>query len=119
MSGFWEVIRGLNGTVELNRLSLFLGALGYIGGTLVFQAWALRDDPSSFDVTAFCLAFGGGFAGLGLGGAGAIAIKDRGVATSKVIAETGSKPATPPAPAPAVQPELATTGEDDRPDYAR
>lgn len=118
MSGWTEIIRGLNGTVELNRLSLFLGALGYIFGTLGFQAWAMGRG-AEFDVTAFCLAFGGGFAGLGLGGAGAIAIKDRGVATSKVIAETGSKPATPPAPAPHPQPGLDEGEVDERPSYAR
>lgn len=116
MSGWTEIIRGLNGTIELNRLSLFLAALGYVFGTLGFQAWAMSGG-ADFDVTAFCLAFGGGFAALIGGGAGAVAIKDRGVATSKVIAETGSKPATPPAPAPQPQPDL--TESDARPDYAR
>ena len=118
MSGILNVVRGLNGTVELNRLSLFLAALGYIFGTLIFQWRAISDDPGAFDVTAFCLAFGGGFAALIGGGAGAVALKDRQVATSKVIAETGSKPATPPAPAPVPQPELAAAS-DELPDYAK
>ncbi|MGH8518882.1 MAG: hypothetical protein ACREUE_15630 [Panacagrimonas sp.] len=119
MNGFFNVIRGLNGTVELNRLSLFLAALGYVFGTLAFQAWSMSKG-SEFDVTAFCLAFGGGFAALIGGGAGAVAIKDRNVASAKVIAETGSKPATPPAPAPQPQPELSGTDEtDERPSYAR
>lgn len=113
--GFSEVLRGINGTVELNRLSLFMGALGYVLGTIAFQAWAMRNGQD-FDVTAFCLAFGGGFAGLGLGGAGAIAIKDRNVASAKVIEATGSKPSTPRAPA---QPELAETASDELPEYAR
>ena len=116
MSGFSEILRGINGTVELNRLSLFLAALGYVFGTLGFQGWSIWNG-SEFDVTAFCLSFGGGFAALIGGGAGGIALKDRQVATAKVIEATGSKPATPPAPAPTPQPELAndTTG---MPDYA-
>lgn len=117
MTGILNVVRGLNGTVELNRLSLFLAALGYVGGTLVFQAWAMHDGQD-FDVTAFCLAFGGGFAALIGGGAGAVAIKDRNVASAKVIEATGSKPATPPAPPPVAQPELVEAA-DERPDYAR
>lgn len=120
MSGWTEIVRGLNGSVELNRLSLFLAALGYIFGTLGFQGWALWDNPGDFDVTAFCLAFGGGFAALIGGGAGAVAIKDRNVASAKVIEATGSKPATPPAPPPHPHPDLVeASAEDDRPDYAR
>ncbi len=117
MTGLLNVVRGLNGTVELNRLSLFLAALGYVGGTLAFQAWALSRGQD-FDVTAFCLAFGGGFAALIGGGAGAVAIKDRNVAASKVIEATGSKPATPPNAAPTPQPELTGQAEE-LPEYAR
>lgn len=107
MKGFSEILRGINGAPELNRLSLFLAVIGYVVGTLAFQGWALSDNPSAFDVTAFCLAFGGGFAALIGGGAGAVAIKDRNVAASKVIEETGSKPATPPNPAPKIQQDMA------------
>lgn len=125
MTGFSEILRGINGTIELNRLSLFLAVVGYVLGTLAFQGWALWDDASRFDVTAFCLSFGGGFAALIGGGAGAVAIKDRNVAASKVIEETGSKPATPPNPAPKLQQGMAdaNSGEapaiDERPAYAR
>lgn len=121
MAGFSEVLRGIGGTIELSRLSVFLGATGFVVGTLAFQAWAMARGQE-FDVTAFCLAFGPGFAALIGGGAGAIAIKDRNVASAKVIAETGSKPATPPAPAPTPQPELAGAAEasaDELPDYAK
>lgn len=111
MKGFSEIIRGINGSIELNRLSLFLAALGYIGGTLVFQGYQVFNGDG-FDVTAFCLAFGGGFAALIGGGAGAVAIKDRNVASAKVIEATGSKPADPPAPAPKPQPELADAADD-------
>lgn len=117
MRGITEILRGINGTVELNRLSLFLAMIGYVLGTLVFQAWAMRDGQD-FDVTAFCLAFGGGFAALIGGGAGAVAIKDRNVASSKVIEATGSKPAVPPAPAPDAKPGLVEA-EPEMPDYAR
>lgn len=114
MKGFSEIIRGINGSIELSRLSLFLAVVGYVGGTLVFQGYTLWHG-AEFDVTAFCLAFGGGFAALIGGGAGAVAVKDRNVAAAKVIEATGSKPATPPAPAPEPQPAL----DDDLPDYAR
>ena len=114
MKGFSEIIRGINGSIELTRLSLFLAALGYIAGTLGFQGWSMWGG-AEFDVTAFCLSFGGGFAALIGGGAGAVAVKDRNVAASKVIETTGSTPATPPAPAPEPQPGL----DDDLPDYAR
>lgn len=119
MSGFTEIIRGINGTVELGRLSLFLAVVGYVGGTLVFQGYMTFND-GGFDVTAFCLAFGGGFAALIGGGAGAIAVKDRNVASSQVITATGSKPATPPAPAPEAKPEIAEAASgDELPEYAR
>lgn len=119
MKGFSEILRGINGTIELNRLSLFLAAVGYIFGSLAFQGWSIWNG-AEFDVTAFCLSFGGGFAALIGGGAGAVAIKDRNVAASKVIEETGSKPATPPNPAPKLQQDMADANSGEAlPDYAR
>lgn len=117
MKGFSEILRGINGTIELNRLSLFLAAVGYIFGSLAFQGWSIWNG-AEFDVTAFCLSFGGGFAALIGGGAGAVALKDRNVASAKVIEATGSKPATPPNPAPQPNPELVEA-EQGMPDYAR
>ena len=120
MSGISEIIRGINGSPELNRVvGAFLG-LCYGAGAIGFTIWNMREGRE-FDVVAWCAAFSGGAAVIVGGTAGAIAIKDRGVATSKVIEATGSKPATPPNPAPEAKPEIAaaTGGEAEvLPDYA-
>lgn len=112
MKGFTQILRGVNGALELNRVNLFLGAFGFVFGSLVFQAWAIwRGD--TFSIEAWCLAFGTGFAALGLGGAGAVAIKDRNVASAQIIAQTGAVPAAPPAgpPVPTVPPGAQPEGE--------
>lgn len=108
MKGFSQILRGINGALEINRVNLFLGAWGFVFGALIFQGWAMwRGDE--FSIEAFCLAFGTGFAALGLGGSGAVAIKDRNVASARITAETGAVPAPPPAgpraPHPGAQPE--------------
>lgn len=109
MKGFTEFLRGANGGVEVNRLTGFLGGLGLIGYTGYDVIWL----ANGFEP----LSFSAGVAAIVTGTGGAVAIKDRNVATSKVIEATGSKPAKPPAPAPRVQPLL--DAPDDRPDYAR
>lgn len=103
MKGFSQILRGINGALELNRVNLFMGAAGFVFGSLVFQGWAMwRGDE--FSIEAFCLAFGTGFAALGLGGAGAVAIKDRNVASATIISQTGAVPAPPPAGPPVPTP---------------
>lgn len=114
---FTEFLRGANGGIEVNRLVGGAGGAVYIVSAPAFQAWELYQG-SGFDVTAFCLAYGGGLATLVGGTAAGVAIKDRNVATSKVIEATGSKPSKPPAPAPKVQPAL-DDDDDKRPSYAR
>lgn len=114
MTNWTEFLRGHNGGIEINRLVGFVGGLAYIGSAIGFQ-WAHLE---SFDVTAYCLAFSAGLAGIVGGTAGAVALKDRQVASATVIAATGSKPANPPAPAPKVQHDLEEA-EDERPDYAK
>ena len=94
IKGFSEILRGAGGGFELNRFNLLLGGVSYCLGTLSFQGWSMYQGHD-FDVTAFCLAFGGGFAALGVGGAGAVAIKDRNVASSKIIEQTGHVPTAP------------------------
>lgn len=105
MPKWTEVLRGTNGGVEINRLVSFFGGFAYIIGGIGFQWWDMSKG-NDFDVTAFCLAFSGGIAAIVTGTGAGVALKDRNVAHSKVVSETGSRPADPPAPAPKVQPEL-------------
>lgn len=118
MSGFSEILRGINGSVELNRVVGAFGGLIYVIAVQTFVAYEVIWLGKDFDITAYCLAFAGGLATITTGTAVAVAVKDRNVASSRVIEATGSKPATPPAPAPEVKPELVadTTG---MPDYAQ
>lgn len=94
--GFSQILRGAGGALELNRFNLFIGAIGFVLSTIGFQAWAMARGEH-FDVSDYCTAFGLGFAGLGLGGAGAVALKDRQVAMARTIEQTGRVPAPPPA----------------------
>lgn len=122
MSGFTNALKGISGEYELSRLVGFFGGVVYVicaNAFVGYEVWWLGKD---FDVTAYCLAFSGGLAGIVTGTAGAVAWKDKGVASAKVIEATGSQPATPPAPAPTAQPDLAagTTDADEAlPEYAR
>ena len=91
-----NALKGIGGEYEVQRV---LGALG----TVVFivsapaLVWAGKI-VASFD--SFCLAYPAGIAACLAATAGSIALKDRNVATAKVVSETGSLPARPPQPAP-------------------
>lgn len=95
-----NALKGIGGEFEVQRV---LGAFG----TIVFIAsapalvWAGKI-VASFD--SFCLAYPAGIAACLAATAGSIALKDRNVAASKVIEQTGAIPAKPPA-GPAPQPE--------------
>lgn len=122
MNAHWsEFLRSHDGGIEVNRLVSFFGGMAFIISAVGFEWWRIRNG-GEFDVTAWCLAFPGGI-GLLVGGTGVgVALKDRNVAHAKVVSETGSRPADPPAPAPKVQPELADAPADtvdERPPYAR
>lgn len=114
ITGLSHIFRGANGEPEVNRVVGAFGGFIYVIGAHVFVAWELILGRA-FDLTAYCLAFPAGLATVVSGTAAAVAIKDRNVASAKVIEETGSKPATPPAPAPTAQPGL---GKPDDPDAA-
>jgi uncharacterized membrane protein YeaQ/YmgE (transglycosylase-associated protein family) len=91
-----SAIRGANGEPEIIRTTGALGVIGYVLGALFFQAWAMHKGDH-FDIVAFCAAFPAGLA-LAYGAiAGAAALKDRNVATAKIIADTGAVPTKPPA----------------------
>lgn len=96
MKGFTNALRGISGEFELNRVVGFVAGIGYTLGALGFTAWNMAEGRE-FDVVAFCTAFGGGAAFITGGTAAAVAWKDKGVASAKVIEQTGAVPAPPPA----------------------
>jgi hypothetical protein len=104
---FRDALKGINGGYEINRLIGAIGGFIYVLGAHVFVGYEVFWRGVGFDITAYCLAFPGGLAVIVGGTAGAVALKDRNVATARVVEKTGSQPADPPAPAPQVQPELA------------
>jgi len=94
---FGSILKTANGEFEINRVVGAVGSLAYIIGTHSFMAYDVFWMGREFDVTAYCLAFPGGLA-VAVGAiAGAVTLKDRGVATAKIITDTGQVPAAPPA----------------------
>lgn len=91
-----SALKGVSGEFELNRVVGAIGGLAYIVGVQVFVGWDVIVKERPFDVVAYCLAFPGGLAAVVGSIAGAVAWKDRGVATAKIIAETGAQPGTAP-----------------------
>ncbi len=115
LTGFTQALKGINGAFELNRLVGFFGGLVYVICANIFVGYEVFWLGKSFDITAYCLAFPGGLAMIAGGTAGAIAWKDKAVASARVTEATGSKPAEPPEPAPQVQPELVAARDKDQP----
>lgn len=109
-----SALKGIGGEFELNRVVGAIGGLAYINGALAFVAWDVMVKGRPFDLIAFCAAFPGGLAVIVAAIAGAVSVKDRGVATAKVIETTGAIPAAPPAGPrvdPAPLPDANATGE--------
>lgn len=105
LAGLSQIFRGANGQPEVNRVVGAFGGFVYVIGAHVFVAWEMILGRA-FDLATYCLAFPTGLAAVVGGTAAAVSLKDRNVASAKVISETGSKPATPPEPAPVAQPGL-------------
>lgn len=102
---FNSIFKTANGEFEINRVIGALGSLSYVVGANLFVAWDVLVKGREFDVTAYCLAFPGGL-GVAVGSIGvAVAVKDRGVATAKIITDTGAVPTAPPA-GPSVEPSM-------------
>lgn len=89
-----NALKGIGGEYEVQRV---LGALGTVTYTLTAPIFVAVDVIKSVSLTEFSLAFPAGLAACIGATAGAIALKDRNVATSKVIEQTGAVPAAPPA----------------------
>lgn len=104
MKGLLNALRGISGEFELNRVVGAFGGFAYIIGTNAFVAWELAKGRP-FDLVAYCAAFPGGLAVVVGATAGAIAWKDKGVATAKVMEQTGAAPGVAPAGPPA-EPQL-------------
>lgn len=96
LGGLTEAIRGINGNIELNRLVGFFGGFVYVICANVFVGYEVFWLGKNFDITAYCLAFPGGLAVIAGGTAGAVAWKDKAVASAKITEATGAVPAEPP-----------------------
>jgi hypothetical protein len=107
-----EVLKGANGGFELNRLVGFFGGFAYVICANFFVWYDTVWQGKGFDVTAYCLAFPGGLAVIAGGTAGAIAWKDKAVASAKVTEATGAVPAPPPQGPPV---PVGTNVSDDHP----
>lgn len=90
-----NALRGSGGEFELTRVIGAVGGAAYIvcaNGFVVSQLAQGRE----FDLIVYCTAFPGGLAAILAAIAGGAAWKDKGVASAKVIEQTGAVPAPPP-----------------------
>ncbi len=97
MNNLTNILKLSNGEYELNRVVGAIGSMAYIVAAHLFIGYDVFVMNRPFDVTAYCLAFPGGLGVAVASIAGAVALKDRGVATAKIINETGAIPTPPPA----------------------
>lgn len=91
-----NALKGISGEYEINRLIGAFGGVSYVIGAHLFVAWNMAEGRA-FDLVAYCTAFPAGLGGAILAIGGAVAIKDRNVATARIIQDTGAVPAPPPA----------------------
>lgn len=89
----FNALKGIGGEFEVQRVLGAFGTVVYIV-TAPALVWAGKV-TASFD--SFCIAYPAGIAACLAATAGSIALKDRQVATAKIISETGAIPAAPPA----------------------
>jgi uncharacterized membrane protein AbrB (regulator of aidB expression) len=91
-----NMLKGLGGEFEINRVVGALGSVVYIVGAHGFVGWNMWHGEK-FNLTEYCIAFPGGLAVCVGAIAGAVALKDRQVATAQIIRDTGAVPTAPPA----------------------
>ncbi len=92
MKGLTEALKGIGGNYELNRLVGMFGGIAYTVCANVFVGYEVFWQGREFDITAYCLAFPAGVAAIAGGTAAAISLKDRNVASSRIIEQTGAVP---------------------------
>ena len=82
--GLTNMLKGVTNEFEVTRVVGAVGATAYIFCANGFVAWNVFHHGALFDVTTYCLAFPTGL-GVAVGAtAGAVAVKDRHVATARV-----------------------------------
>jgi len=112
---FETALRGIGGEYEITRVLGGFGALAYCVCVNLFVAWEVVIHDKDFELIGYCTAFPGGLIAIMGAAAGAASLKDRNVASSKVIERTGAIPAKPPAgpqaPAPGDTPPSGDLGE--------
>lgn len=91
--GILQALKGISGEFEINRVIGAIGGIVYILAVPMFTAWEVIHNGREFDVIAFCAAYPAGIVLIVGAIAGATAYKDKGVATAKVIEQTGAVPA--------------------------
>lgn len=84
-----HALKGISGEFEVQRI---LGALGSTVYTFAVPTFVATGTIKDVSVTEFCLAYPAGLAACIGATAGAIALKDRSVATAQVIERTGAQP---------------------------
>lgn len=89
-----NALRGITGEFEIQRV---LGALGTTIYSVTAPVFVATGTLANVTLTEFCLAYPTGLAACIGACAGAIALKDRNVASATVITQTGAVPAPPPA----------------------
>lgn len=89
-----DMLRGITGEFEVNRVVGAFGAVTYIVSTPIFVAWEILYNHRQFDLIAWCTAYPGGLAVCVGAIAAAVSVKDRNVATAQVVRDTGAMPPT-------------------------
>lgn len=92
---FDGALRGIGGEYEIARVLGGFGAMAYCICANGFVGYEVIVAGREFDITAYCLAFPGGLVAIIGAAAGAVALKDRNVASSKYIERHGIVPAKP------------------------
>jgi len=82
-----NALKGIGGDFEINRVVGAFGGFAYIIGAHIYVALNMVKGHT-FDLTEYCIAFPGGLAVVVGSIAGAVSIKDRNVATARVIQNT-------------------------------
>lgn len=100
----FNALRGIGGEFEVQRVLGAFGTITYVVSAPIFVALEVI---KSVSLTEFSLAYPAGLATCIGATAGAIALKDRNVAASKIVESTGAVPAAPPA-GPRVPPQDAS-----------
>lgn len=90
-----NILRGISGEFEINRVVGAFGATVFIVTVPAFEAWNMAKGRP-FDVTAYCVAFPAGIAAAVGAIAAAVRWKDKGVEEAKIIRDTGAVPGVAP-----------------------